>query len=301
MIALLWQAPWLTRRIGRAGLAFLALGAVIPLLDPLHFSLTSEDQIMFLNRDPVFAGPLPGFGLAALAAGAALLLGAKPGRTLRWAGLALAGLTGTVGCGGLTPDGAPWLAPFNAHRFAWPVLPAGHLWPIVVAVGALVLLELLPRRRIWVLAGAGVLIVGQGMTGVAGQLSLATSHPPARTAERYLEPDPLWPGRWLDIAVDGAGYSAVTRGLGSAGDTPNRTPRWNDEWLLLGLLEDPVVRRIYFEVFRHPVAHTEESGSQIRLSVRELADALVDAPGAAFLVRIDDQGRRRSYRLERMD
>ncbi len=301
LIALGLHLPGLTRRVGRAGLAFAALGALAPLLDPLRFTLTAEDQIAFLTQDPFFAGPLPGAAGVVLAAGGALLLGAPWGRCRRWAGCALAGLLDSVGLQGLTAAGAPWLAPFSAHRFAWPVLPQDHLVLIAVAALALALLEIRPRLRNWVLAAAGTLLLALALTGVAGQFGLGMISPLPAGAQRSVEPDPVWPGRWLDIGVDSADYTAVTRGLGSAGDSPSRTPRWNDELQLLSLLEDPIVRRIYFEVFRHPVARIEVTGSQIQLSVRELADALVDARGATLLLQTDIYGRHRSYKVERLN
>lgn len=300
LIALGWHVPWMARRIGRAGFSFMALGTLVPLLDPLRFALTSEDQIAFLTQDPVFAGPLPGAAGVVLVSAGSVLLGAPRDRYLRWGGCTLAGLVFSVGLQGLTPEGAPWLAPWSAHRFSWPALSQDHVALIAVAGLALALLEAWPRLRTWVLAGTGTLLLALALTGVAGQLRLGMAGPSLAGAQRYLEPDPLWPGRWLDIAVDHADYTALTRGLGSAGDSPDRTPRWNDELLLVSLLEDPVVRRIYFEVFRHPVARIEVTGSQIELSVRELADALVDGRGATLMLQTDFLGRHRHYKVERL-
>lgn len=301
LIALGWHMSGLARRLGRAGFSFLALGALVPLLDPLHFALTADDQIAFLTQNPLFAGPAPGVMGVLLAAAASLLLGAPLHRCARWAGCALAGLFGGVGLQALTPGGAPWLAPWSAHRFVWPVLPQDHLALIAVAGLALALLEVRPRLRTWVLAGAGTCLLALALIGVTGQLFLGMSSPLPAGAQRYLEPDPVWPGRWLEIAVDSGAYTAVTRGLGSAGDSPNLTPRWNDELQLLSLLEDPAVRRMYYEVFRHPVARVEVTGSQIELSVRELADALVDGRGATLLLQTDLHGRHRHYKVERLN
>lgn len=301
LIALGWHAPWLGPRMRSSGLAFLALGAVLPLLDPLRFSLDSEDQIAFLTQEPLYSGPLPGLALVLLVTGAAILLGARAGRCVRWAGWTCGGLLLATGLMGLTPGGTPWLAPFTAHRFAWPILPQGHLWLIVLAAAALALVEAWPRRRGWLLAGAGALLLALLLAGAIGPLGLAGRLPLSAGASRDSEPDPIWPGRWLDIAVDGGSYLALTRGWGSAGDVPSRMPRWNDQPQLLSLLEDPVVRRMYFEAFRHPVARSEASGSQIRLTVRELADALVDAPGAALVLQTDAHGRHRHYQLQRLD
>jgi len=300
LIALSWHVPWLSRRSGHAGLAFAAMGALVPMLDPLRFAVTSEDQIAFLTQEPFFAGPLPGMAGILLAAGAALVLGIPAVRCLRWSGCALAGLVGSIGLGGLTSGGAPLLAPYGAHRFAWPLLPQGQVGLIALAALALALLELRPRLRIWVLAAAGTLLLALVLAGVAGQIGLGMGSPLPADARRYVEPDPLWPGRWLDIAVTGTEYTAVTRGLGSAGDSPSHVPRWNDEGRLLSLLEDAAVRRIYFEVFRHPVARIEPIGSQIQLSVRELADVLVGAPGATLLLQTDMYGRDRHYKVERL-
>ena len=301
LIALGRQAPGLRPRMGRSGLGFLALGTLLPLLDPLRFSFGSDDQIEFLTQNPVFSGPLPGLALVLLAAGAALLLGAPAGRCVRWAGWTCGGLLLETGLTSLTPGGTAWLAPFSAHRYAAPLLPHGHLWLIVVAAVTLALVELWPRRRGRLLAGAGALLLSHALVGAIGLFGLANGLPPGAGASRDSVPDPIWPGRWLDIAVDGEAYTAVTRGLGSGGDVPSRMPRWNDQQLLLRVLEDPVVRRLYFEVFRHPVARIASSGSQIRLTVRELADALVDAPGPALLLETDAHGRHRRYQVERLD
>ena len=300
-IAAAWQIPWLQRSAGSAGLALLAVGALLPLLDPIRFALISEDQIAYFTQEPVFAGPLPGFGAAALAAAGGATLGVPARRCLRLAAWAAAGVLLPVALASLTPSGAPWLAPFFAHRYAWPILPQGCI-PLLAALAAgLAFAELWPRRRAWVLGGAGVLALLEALGGVAGQLGLGAALPVPAGALRQIEPDTLWPGRWLDVVVEGDGYTAAARGWGSAGAAPRAVPRWNDQVRLLRLLEDPVLRRFYFEVFRHPVVEVEEADFQIRLSMRELADALVGAPGPTLRYETDAHGRHRQYRVERFD
>ena len=78
------QWPALTRRIPRPAWGLAALGALIPLLDPVASYLAAEDQIGALTHAPLFAGPLPGFGLILLAA-----LAAAIGSGRRAAGAAL--------------------------------------------------------------------------------------------------------------------------------------------------------------------------------------------------------------------
>jgi hypothetical protein len=299
-IALAWRFPSVAHRTRRSGLLCLSVGALIPLLDPLRFAFTSEDQIAFLSRDPVFAGPLPGAGAVLLAAGAAVVLGAPAGRCLRWGGWTAAGLLLTCAIGGLTPGGTPWLAPWSAHRFALAVLPQGHLWALLAGGLALAASELWPRHQKTCAATGGFLLLTLLLLGLAGPVETRRQSTGLGTI-RDSEPDALWPGRWLEIEVDADTYTAVARGWGSAGDTPLRVARWNEATTLLPLMEDPVVRRIYFEIFRHPVARTEWSDSQLVLTVRELSDAVVDAPGRTFVLVTDAHGRHRRYTVQDLE
>ena len=296
-----WQVPWVRRRAGPAGLLVLMLGAVLPLLDPLRFSIVSEDQIAFLTQDPMFSGPLSGLALAALAAAIAFALGMPARRCLGWWGWAAAGILPPPLLASFTPGGAAWLAPYLAHRYSWPILPEDHIWLIGILGTALVIVELWPRRKRWVLGIAAGLVFLEAAIGLAGQLGLGTHIASTPNSTREIEPDGLWPGRWLEVVVSPERYVAVTRGLGSAGDQPSVTPRWNDQVRLLRLLEDPILRRFYFEVFRHPVATVETSDSKIRLTVRELADAIVGAKGATLVFETDAHGRHRQYLVERLD
>lgn len=300
-IAAAWQIPWIQRQAGAAGLALLALGAVLPVADPIRFALGSEDQIAYLSQHPWFTGPLPGLGAAGLAAGGAYAFGLPVQRCLRGLGWAGFGILLPIALAGLTPIGAPWLAPLDAQRYGWPILPQGCIALSAVLAAGLAGAEAWPRRRDWLLSGVGALVLLEGLTGAAAQWGLGATLPPAAGAIRRIEPDPLWPCRWLELAVDSDRYTAVTRGWGSGGDTPSAVPRWNDQARLLRLLDDPVLRHFYFDVFRHPVVHVQAADSQIRLSMRELADELVDAPGPRLLYETDGHGRHRQYRVERFD
>jgi len=300
-IAAAWQIPWIQRRAGAAGLALLALGAILPLADPIRFALESEDQIAYLSQHPWFTGPLPGLGAAGLAAGGAYAAGLPVRSCLRGLGWAAAGIVLPVALAGLTAAGAPWLAPLDAHRYAWPILPQGCIALSAALAVALAAAEAWPRRRGWLLGGVGALVLLEGLTGAAAQGGLGATLPRAAGAIRQIEPDPVWPFRWLELVVDSDRYTAVTRGWGSAGDKPSTVPRWNDQGRLLRLLDDPVLRHFYFDVFRHPVVQVEAADSQIRLTMRELADALVDAPGPRLLYETDAHGRHRQYRVERLD
>jgi hypothetical protein len=310
-VGALWHVPWIRRHAGAGGLALGMVGALLPLLDPLRFAIVSEDQIAYLTQDPVFAGPLPGLAAIALASGAALVLGMRRRRCLRLAAWAAAGVLVPMVLNALTPEGTPWLAPFDAERTAWPVLPAGHGWLIAALGAGLAAAELWPRggkrlggkhvRGSWALVAAGGVVAVQLAIGIVGQVSLRSRGTTTADTLHGLELDPFWPGRWLDIVADGDTYTAVTRGLGSAGDTPEVLPRWNDQGTLLRLLEDPVLRRFYYDVFRHPVATVSVSDSQIRLTMRELADTLVGAQGPTLLYETDAHGRLRRYQVERLD
>jgi hypothetical protein len=300
-IAAAWNTPWLRRTAGVEGLLLLALGALLPLLDPLRFALIAEDQIAYLTQDPVFTGPLAGLAAAGLAAAGGTALGIPLRRCLRWWGWAAAGVLLPILLASLTPSGAPWLAPFLAHRFAWPILPKGCMVLLALLALGLAGWELWPRRRTGLLRGMGIAATLLALAGIAGQAGLGSALPVPAGALREIEPDPFWPGRWLDVVVESDRYTAVTRGLGSEGDVPSAVPRWNDQTRLLQLLEDPVLRRFYFEVFRHPVVAVEATDFQIRLSMRELGDALVGEPGPTLVYETDAHGRHRQYRVERLD
>lgn len=313
LIAVTWYVPRIALAMQRPGFASFASGALLPLLDPLRFSLTSEDQIAFLTQDPVFAGPLPGLAAVGLAAGAAVLLGVSPRRCVPWVGWTAGGLLLAVMLSGLTSVGAPWLAPFSAHRYAFPLLPRGHFLLIAGTSGALALLELVPKvmkthrakrlLRRWVLGGLGtwiVLLAAPDAVAYADLMLIEGDNGATGAPSYAMEPDPFWPVRWLDIMVTGNDYLTQRRGWGGPDDGLDQMPRWNDQVSLLRFLDDPVVRRIYFEAFRHPVARTEASGSKLRLTVRELADARLDAPGPMLRVEIDVQGRERLYEVDRL-
>jgi hypothetical protein len=314
LIAATWHVPRLARAMQRPGFACCASGALLPLLDPFRFSFTSEDQIAFLTQDPVFAGPLPGLAAVGLAAGAAVLLGVSSRRCVRWSGWTAAGLVLAVALAGLTPAGAPWLAPFSAHRYSLPILPQGLFWLILGTVLALALLEFgrkyakrSPARWVqsrWVLGSLGawiVLLAAPGALAYADLMFISGGDGAAGAPSYDVEPDPVWPGRWLEITVTGNDYLAQRRGLGGPDEGLDQVLRWNDQVALLRFLDDPAIRRMYFEVFRHPVARTESSGSKIRLTVRELADARLGASGPALRIETDIQGRQRLYQVDRLN
>jgi hypothetical protein len=300
-VALLWQVDWVQRRAGIPGLALLVVGCLTPLLDPLRFALNSQDQIAYLTQDPLFSGPLVTLAAITLASVGRFVLGASLlSCAMAW-GWAAGGALVPIGLACLTPGGAPWLAPYSAHRYSWPVLPQDYVPVIVLPAIALAGGELWPRGKRWLVPAAAALIVLWAIPGMAGEEGFGSPAPVPPGAVRDIEPDAFWPGRWVDIVVEGSRYVAVSRGLGSDGDVPSVTPRWNDEVRLLPLLDDPVLRRFYFEVFRHPVVRVDATDSQIRLTVQELADALVGAPGPTLLYETDAHGRHQRYRVERLD
>jgi len=303
VIAMGLNWPALTRHVPRPAWGLAVIGALIPLLDAAASYLAAEDQIGALTHAPFFAGPLTGLGLILLATIAvAVWSGARP------AGIALSALTAGfalhIALQALTPRGVPWLAPFNLNRQGWGLFPAGH--PLLLGLlGASVLaLEALPRYGGWIRRTAAGIAVAYGLAAVGGYLWAEQRAPAPASADtlRTVEPDGLLPHRWRIIDRTSQDYRVTTLAMGEPAEgQPRQVARWNNEPLLRLELEDPVVYRLYFRTFLHPVAELTASSSQTILTVQELAQRLTGSEGPTFVLKTDSDGRNRLYRLERFD
>jgi hypothetical protein len=290
-------------RFGRPGFLRVVLGSLLPLLDPALHNLLSVDRIEALTRPPLFTAPLLALtGIAALTALAAFLV--PPRRALRL-GLGLGAgylLFGALAV--LTPLGMPLLAPVSQVRLALPLLPTSHPPLLLGLFAALLVLEGLPSLRRWVWPGAAGLAVVYLLAGAAQYAVIAAGlgreGAPAGRVQIY--PDGPWLTSWQVVVESPDAYALKrTRLGGKPADGFRSLPRWNDQALFLKLLGDPVVYRLYYRVFRHPVVRLEVSGAQITLLMQELQNQTPLVPGPTFYLETDLTGRNRFYQLQRFD
>jgi hypothetical protein len=303
LIGLLSHRPGLRRRLGRGGLALLAAGCLIPLGGALFAYLVSEDRIEFLSRLPLFFAPVQGLLLIVFVSGVAAF--AVGGRNAGRIGLALgAGYLLTLALLALTPAGVPLLEPLSPQRFALAILPAGHPPLLVLLIAGLIALEAPPRGRGWVwwaTTGLALLYLGFGAASAVAVRIQAGRSLPAGGALQVL-PTGGWLTGWVAVRVGAEAYELERYGAGGQRLAPSvRLRRWNDQATLVKLLNDPVVRRFYFQVFHHPVAEIETSGAQMTLLLRELEDTNPPVPGRTFYLESDLRGGNRFYQLQRFD
>lgn len=301
LIALLRHYPPLFRWLGRRGLALLVAGSLIPVLGAVLGYATAADRIAFLARTPLFGGVFHGVVLIGALAGLAGFF--IPVRQVAGLALGLAGgfalyLLLVV----LTPPGAPLLAPFSPRLMSLPVLPTGHPPLLVVLIAGNAALELFTRAQRWlriaVPAAAGLyLLVGAVMLAV---LSLRAAPLASSEANVHVYPANAWLTRWLVVVEGPQSYGIHRQGLGQGPfGEPRRVERWNDQPMLIRLLSDPVVRRFYYGVFRHPVVNIERAGGQVTLIMQEGEDLSPPVPGRTFYLETDLQGTSRFYQLQR--
>ncbi len=200
--------------------------------------------------------------------------------------------------------GWPLLAPFATTRVLLPILPVGHPPLLVLLAVALLVLWLVPRTRsrlpsVAVVLSGVYLLAGAVQYGVVRYQAQALRQP---RAALHVYPDNAWLTRWQVVLESPERYTLWRHRVHepSFGE-PRSLPRWNDQALTLKLLGDTVVRRYYFNVFRHPVVRVDVSGQQLTLLMHELEDQLPLVPGRTFYLESDLTGRNRFYQLQRFN
>lgn len=289
------------RRMGLGGCRLMVAGILLPLLDPLVAFAVSPDRIAFLAHPPFLGAPL--HGLALIAAMCVLAAFVQPARTVRRMALWLtAGYALHLGLRLVTPAGVPLLAPYGADVVRLPLLPVGHPLLLGLLVTGLVAVEALRRLRPWLVPAllalcVVYLVVGAAAAGVV-RWQVRGLGTPDGTVHVY--PGNAWLTHWLVVwegpdAYRFRRYSLLSRTL----PEPTRVARWNDQPQLLRLLSDPVVRRFYYAVFRHPVVRIDVVGSEVTLLMQEAADLVPPVPGRTFYLETDLRGSERFYQLQR--
>jgi hypothetical protein len=303
IVLLARREPRLAARLGARDWRLLIAGALLPLGDYLGAALLAPDSIEFLIRSRWLHSVLDG-GLVIAAGGllGAFLIGWR--RALAGALVVALGWAFHLALDAVTEAGI-WIGPAGGSaRLDWPAFAAGHM-PLVAA---LTLAWLAPRiwggRAPFWRAGAWAitaLYFGGGALQFAVVFQRAAGL--ARPGEAWdVTPADSWRAQWRLVLTDGGLYRVGELGpFGEPRDEPSPVPRWNDQPRLLGLLADPMVRRYYFQVFRHPVTQVDETSARITLMMREASDVDAGSPGATFTFETDLDGRDRLYRVERFD
>ncbi|HEX7927526.1 MAG TPA: hypothetical protein VF678_08045, partial [bacterium] len=143
-----------------------------------------------------------------------------------------------------------------------------------------------------------------GAAALGGYTWAAAMAPPltSTATRRTIEPDGWSPLAWRVVDEMPGEYRVTLLALGEGEPTQAKpVARWNDQALLLAVLDDPVVFRLYRRAFLHPVAEVAVSSSQTTLTVQELSQRLTGVQGPTFVLKTDSDGRNRLYRLERFD
>jgi len=278
-------------------------GALLPLLDYLVAAVFAPDSIEFITRARwMHSVPLG----ALLLAGAVLLAAFVEGfrRALTAVFALAAGWALHLSLDTLTPAGI-WLGlPERPAPFDWPAFAHGH-WPLLALL--LIAFATVRARPAWARGtrGAAWALIAVYFAGGIAQFGVVSVRAAALARpERAWDvvPQGVWRARWLLVITDDAEHRIGELGAwGGVIAEPSPVARGNDEARLLALLADPVVRRFYFRVFRHPVTQVDESPIQLTLTMREASDLDAGEPGATFTFETDLDGRERVYHVDRFD
>jgi len=299
MLPLLFSAERMRRAADPWGGYWLAAGILLPLLDYLAPLATASDAIGVLTRVPVLHSLSMG---ALVLAGLSLVAGmvAGPSRALRLTAWAAGGFLLHLGLDGLTEAGF-WPGPaFQSPKWSLPAFARGHVLLVAVLASSLVLARTVPFRRNLVIR-TGAFLAGLYLVGGLSQYAVAFTQA-ARAADaeqRDLIPFGHFRAGWLLVSESGETLQVSDIGpWGAARQTSGSMTRWNDEERFLEMISDPVVRRFYYEVFRHPVVRVEARASDAILVLREAADLHSGERGKLFTLSWAADGRERTYQVE---
>lgn len=304
LLCLIWRHPFIARRLRPAVFGYAVAGALLPLLDLAIFNPFLTDRLDFLNRPHLFSAPL--FGGAFIFSVAWLVGQLIPSRqavtmALGWG----MGYAVQLSINLLTPVGVPLLAPFSDLRFSFPFYPIGHPPLLVFLLIALMIEPMFSKRFKWSwypVAGLALVLLLAGPVQHTMMKWNAATLPLGKGGEFHVYPGDRWLTNWRVVVEHENFYQIYQRGIfQDRFQGGSKISRWNNQLHLLNLLGDPVVHRLYYRVFRHPVAEITITGSQLKLSIRELEDKESQSKARGFFLESDLNGQNRSIRLENFD
>ena len=304
LLCLIWRHPFIARRLRPAIFGYAVAGALLPLLDLVIFNPLLAGRLDFLNRPPLFSAPV--FGAAFIFSVAWLAGQLIPTRqsvtmALGWG----MGYAVQLSINLLTPVGAPLLAPFSDLRFSFPFYPIGHPPLLVFLLLALMIQPWFSKRFKWSwypVAGLTCLYFLAGPVQHTMMKWKAATLPLGKGGEFHVYPGDRWLTNWRVVVEDENTYQIFQRGIfQDRFQAGPKIPRWNNQSHLLTLLGDPVVRRLYYGVFRHPVAEITITGSRLKLSILELEDEKSRSKARGFFLERNLNGNNRSIHFKNFD
>lgn len=301
LLCLIWRNPFIARRLNPAFFGYAVAGALLPLLDLAIFNPLLADRLDFLSRPHLFSAPV--YGGAFIFCVSWLAGQLMPPRqavmmALGWG----VGYAIQLSINLMTVAGVPLLAPFSDLKFSFPFYPIGHPPLLVFLLIALTIELLLSRRFKWgwyPVAGLALVLLLAGPVEHTTMKWNAAALPLKAGGEFHVYPGDRWLTRWRVVVEEEDFYQIYRRGIfQDRFQGGSKIPRWNDQPNLINLLGDPMVHRLYYRVFRHPVAKITINGSQLKLSIQELQDKQSEGKARGFFLESNLNGQNRSMRLE---
>ena len=304
LLCLIWRHPFIARRIRPSVFGYAVVGVLLPLLDLAIFNPLLADRLEFLNRPYLFSAPVYGGAFilsVAWLAGHLIPPRQAVAMALGWG----VGYAVQLSFNLLTTVGVPLLAPFSDLRFSFPFYPIGHPPLLVFLMIALWFEPLFSRRFKWIwypLAGLALMLLLAGPVQHTLMKWNAATLPLGKGGKFHVYPGDRWLTRWRVVVEHENFYQIYRRGIfQDRFQGGSKIPRWNNPSHLIGLLGDPVLHRLYYRVFRHPVSEISITGPQLKLSIHELEDENLKSKARGFFLESNLNGQNRSIHFKNFD